>query len=152
MYLKNKHLFQNYEVIDTIEAGIMLYGLEVKSIRDGCVNFSDSFVQINEKNVPVIVNLHIHEYFKSNRELYNSGVLSPKRERTLLLHKKEIFKLKQKIQEKGLTLIPSAIYFKDNKVKVEISLCRGLKKYNKKDKLIQKDLKKLAEREIKCQR
>lgn len=151
MYLKNKHLFQNYEVLETIEAGIMLYGLEVKSIREKMVNFSDAFVQINEKNIPVLVNLHIHEYSKTNREMYTSGILTSKRERTLLLHKKEIFKLKQKIQEKGLTLIPSAIYFKDKKVKVEISLCRGLKNYNKKDKIIQRDLKKLAEREIKYQ-
>ena len=145
--LRNKSITRDFQILSKIEAGIMLRGVEVKSIRDNKVDFSGSYVRIMNDGSVLLLNLYIGPFLKTNKEAYING-LELDRERTLLLHSKEIEKLKQKVNEKGLSLIPSAIYFKGNKIKVEISLCKGLRNYDKKKSIIEKDLKILSEREI----
>ncbi len=137
--LKNKRLNANYEVIDRIEAGISLTGTEVKSLREGKINFKDSYCKIKNGEA-FLIGMHISQY--SYGGYYNHD---PERPRKLLLHKREIYRLKSKIMEKGYTLVPAMIYFNDRgKVKIELALCRGKNKADKRETLKRRDL----EREI----
>ena len=121
---RNRKARHDYEIKNTYEAGIELRGCEVKSLRDGKVNLSDAYAEIVNYQV-WLKNLHISPY-KMAME-----AIDPYRTRRLLLHKREIFKLLVQTQQKGMTLIPLAIYFKGKRVKIELGLAVGRKKYDK---------------------
>jgi SsrA-binding protein len=132
-----------YTILQTIEAGIVLQGTEVKSLRLGKANLSDAYANIKDNEVWVI-NLHISEYTQGNINNHD-----PLRNRKLLLNRSEIRKLLGKIKEKGLTLIPLRLYFKNGKVKVEIALAKGKKVYDKRESIAKKDFKRDQERKVK---
>ena len=119
----------NYDISDTFEAGIVLVGTEVKSLRDGRANLKDSYAQVRDGEV-YLHDLHISPYTFGNR--YNHD---PLRTRKLLLHKREIKRLYGRAKEKGFSLIPTKMYFKNGKIKVEIGLGRGKKLYDKREDL-----------------
>lgn len=126
---KNKKAYFDYEVLDQIEAGIELTGSEVKSCREGKINFKGSFVDI--WNEEVFVNeMHISRYRHSSEKDYN-----PTRKRKLLLHKKETGKLAGKLNEQGITIVPLEIFLKGVIIKCLIGLCRGKKKFDKRETL-----------------
>lgn len=135
----NRKARHDYHVLDTMEAGIMLTGTEVKSLRDGKANLKDSYARVHNGEV-YLFNTHISPY---NEGSYNNH--EPLRERKLLLHKKEISKLIGKVQEKGLTMVPLKLYFKNGKVKVELAVVRGKKMYDKRRDIDKRE----SEREIK---
>ncbi len=140
---KNRKAFFNFEVEDTFEAGISLMGSEVKSLRSGKANLSDSYGKIRNGEV-FLVDCHISPYAQSNRENHE-----PLRDRKLLLHKGEIKKLTGKVAERGYSLIPLRMYFKNGKVKVEIGLARGKKNYDKRESIKKKDQRRELERMMK---
>lgn len=140
----NKYARFEYYVENTYEAGISLDGGEVKSIRAGNVNLKDSFCLIANGEV-FIKNMHIAVYDKAG----SFNVKDSKRDRRLLLHKSEINRLIGKVNEKGYTLVPLKIYFKDSLIKVEIGLCKGKHTYDKKQVIKDRDLERNAKREIK---
>ncbi len=140
----NKQARFEYFVEDTFEAGIVLEGAEVKSLRMGNANIKDSFCFVRNGEV-TLKNAHIAVYDKSGA--YNSK--DAKRDRTLLLHKREIHKIVGKIGEKGFTLVPLRLYFKDALVKVEVALCRGKKVVDKKKSIKERDLDRDTRRQIK---
>lgn len=125
----NRKAYHDYEVIEKIEAGIELQGTEVKSVRAGKVNLLDSYA-VNQKGEMVLVHMHISPFEQGNR--FNH---EPYRNRKLLLHKKEIVRLCNEVERKQLTIIPLAVYMKRQWVKVELGLCKGRKKYDKRQKL-----------------
>ncbi|MBR3995708.1 MAG: SsrA-binding protein SmpB [Clostridia bacterium] len=135
---QNKKATHDYFILETYEAGIELYGTEVKSIRASAVNMRDSYCFI-EKGEIFMSGVHISPYEKGN--IFNK---EPMRVRKLLLHKKEILKLFGKVGTEGVTIVPLKMYFKGSKVKVEIGLCKGKKLYDKRDS----EAKKQANRDI----
>lgn len=143
---KNRKAFFNFEVDDSFECGIVLVGSEVKSLRNGKANISDSYGKIR-KGEMFLVDAHISPYEQSNRENHD-----PLRERKLLLHKKEIKKLTGKVTERGFSLIPLKIYFKNGKVKVEMALARGKKNYDKRESIKKKEQRRELERLVKFRR
>ena len=134
----NKKAFHDYFVLETFEAGIELVGTEVKSVRQGKVNLKDSWCSIDRGEL-FVMGMHISPYRFGNR--FN---VDPRRVRRLLMHKKEIRRLKSDIQEQGLTLIPLSIYFYKGRAKVELGLCKGKKLFDKRDT----ERKKAAQRDI----
>lgn len=124
---QNRKAHHDYFVLDRYEAGIELFGTEVKSLRAGTVNLKDSYCEIKDGEL-LVRGLHISPYEKGN--IYNRDPLRVKR---LLMHKREIFKLLGKVKEDGLTLIPLSLYFKGSRVKVEVGLCKGKKLYDKRE-------------------
>lgn len=130
---KNPVARRNYEIIDTFEAGIVLTGTEIKSVRNGKVNIKDTYVNIKNGEA-FIYGMHISPYEFGN--IYNKD---PLRNRKLLLHKREIFKLYSMIKEKSISLVPMSLYFSGNKVKVEVGIGRGKKLYDKRQDLAKKD-------------
>ncbi|HEA47507.1 MAG TPA: SsrA-binding protein SmpB [bacterium] len=142
----NRKAFYNYHILDSFEAGMVLKGSEVKSLRLGRVSLRESFAK-TEGNEVFIHNLHIAPY--SHQRL--SGP-EPTRPRKLLLHKREIKKLVGLTSQKGLTLVPLKIYFKEGKAKVEIALVKGKKKYDKREKLKKKAVQREMERALKSRR
>ena len=139
----NKKARHDYFVDDTYEAGIELFGTEVKSLREGKVNLKDSYCRIIDGEMYAI-GVHISPYEKGN--IFNRD---PLRVKKLLLHKVEINKLLGAIAEKGYTLVPLQVYFKDGRAKIEIGLARGKKLYDKRQDIAKKDLKREHEREFK---
>ena len=139
----NKKAFHDYFIEDTFETGISLAGTEVKSLRMGKCSIKEAFVRI-EKGEVCIYGMHISSYEKGN--IFNKD---PLRVRKLLLHRYEINKLEGKLKEKGLTLVPLKVYFKDSLVKVEIGLARGKKLYDKRQDIAKKDQRREAERDFK---
>lgn len=139
--IKNKKAFFNYEIIDKYNCGICLFGTEVKSIRNGGANFNDSYcLFIN--NELYIRNLNISEYKFAN--IYNHET---KRDRKLLLTKKEIKKIEDKVKIKGNTIIPLRLYINDNGlIKIEIGLCKGKHTYDKRESIKAKDINRLEDR------
>ena len=136
----NRKAYHDYFVDQKYEAGISLIGTEVKSLRAGQVNLKDSYCTI--KDGEIFVNgVHICPYEKGN--IFNTD---PRRVRKLLMHKREILKLFSLVSQKGYTLIPLSLYFKDSKVKVEIGLCRGKKLYDKRDAEAEKQANRDSER------
>lgn len=123
----NRKAYHDFFVDERYEAGISLVGTEVKSLRAGQVNLKDSYCSIKDGEL-VVNGMHISPYEKGN--VFNRD---PRRIRKLLMHKKEILKLSSLVSQKGYTLIPLSLYFKDSKVKVELGLCRGKKLYDKRD-------------------
>lgn len=129
---QNKKAYHDYFVDEKYEAGIALYGTEVKSVRAGTVNLKDSYCTIRNGEL-FALGVHISPYEKGN--IFNR---EPLREKKLLMHKKEILKLFNLVGQKGYTLVPLALYFSGSHVKVEVGLCRGKKLYDKRDALAEK--------------
>ena len=139
----NKKAYHEYFVLEKFEAGIELVGTEVKSIRAGRVNLKESWCMI--KNGEIFVNgMHISPYEQGN--IFNKD---PFRVRKLLMHRKEIDRLFGKIKQDGLTLIPTSVYFKNSKVKVEIGLCKGKNLHDKRETLAKKQAKRDIDRALK---
>ena len=134
----NRKARHDYFVIETYEAGIELFGTEVKSLRGGGVNLKDSYCEIKDGEL-FALGVHISPYEKGN--IYNREPLRPKK---LLMHKREIIRLFSKVKEDGLTLVPLALYFSGSHVKVELGLCKGKKLYDKRET----DAKRQASRDI----
>ncbi len=142
----NKRALQNYEVIERYEAGIVLKGTEVKSLRMGGADLKDSYGVIRGEEV-FLLNAHISPYAYGNR--YN---LDPDRTRKLLLHKAEIKRLIGKVNERGFTLIPIKIYFKDGRAKVELALAKGKRTIDKRETLKRRTMEREMEKEVKSRR
>ena len=123
----NREAYHNYFIDETYEAGLELSGTEVKSLRDGRANLKDAYVAVKDGEA-WLINAHISPYSHGNRENHD-----PTRTRKLLLHKKQIVSLGSKVQEKGLTLVATKIYFKKGRAKVEIGVARGKKLYDKRE-------------------
>lgn len=143
MEILNRKAHFNYFILEEIESGIELFGSEVKSIRDGNCNIKDSYAIIRNNEV-YLINMFIKYYKEAS--IFNK---EETRKRKLLLHKKEIFKLKEKIEKEGFTLIPLKVYFNKNKVKVLLGVCKGKKNFDKREVLKEKEVKRKIEREIK---
>lgn len=139
----NKKAYHDFFIDETYECGIALHGTEVKSMRMGKCSIKEAFVRIEDGEV-FVYGMHVSPYEKGN--IFNKD---PLRVKKLLLHKYEIYKLLGKIKEKGYTLVPLQVYFKDGKVKVEIGLARGKKLYDKREAIAKKDQRREAEKEFK---
>lgn len=138
----NRRAGYDYQLLEKFEAGIALTGAEVKSVKAGHMKLEEAFVQVRD-NEAWLVNAHIHPYaFADNRD-YDS-----RRSRKLLLHKNELLKIAQQIAQHGLTIVPIACYNKHNRVKLEIALAKGKKKYEKKEVLKRKDLQREVESDL----
>ncbi len=129
---QNKKAFFDYEIVETVEAGMVLVGTEVKSLREGRANLKDSYARIKNGEI-FLYDFHISTYGAGS---YNNH--EPERVRKLLLHKQEINRLTGKTQEKGFALIPLKVYFKGGRAKVELGLARGKKLYDKRESLKKK--------------
>lgn len=141
---KNKKAFFNYELLEKFEAGISLLGSEVKSIREGRISLKESYAEVKDGEV-FLLHCHISPYEAANR--FNHD---PRRERKLLLHSREIKRLAGKIKEKGLTLVPTKVLINaKGKVKVEISLAKGKRTYQKKEVIKERDIQREVRAELK---
>ncbi len=140
MEIINRQANHNYFVIDTYEAGIVLSGTEIKSIRNGKCNIKDSYAIVKNNEV-FLLNTHISSYEQGNRFNHDET-----RTRKLLLNKSEILKLKNKVELEGYTLIPLKIYFKGSHAKVALGVCKGKKNYDKKEVLKEKDIQRELEK------
>jgi SsrA-binding protein len=136
----NKKAYHDYFVDETMEAGIQLFGTEVKSLRQGGVNLKDSYCYIEGGEI-FATGVHISPYEKGN--IYNRD---PLREKKLLMHKKEILRLLGKVGQEGVTLVPLSLYFSGSRVKLELGICRGKKLYDKRDDLAKKQANRDIER------
>lgn len=139
----NRVARHEYFVLETFEAGIELFGTEIKSIRNGSVNLKESWADIQNGEI-FVYGMHISPYEKGN--IFNRD---PFRVRKLLMHRKEINKLLASLKQDGLTLVPLSLYFKGQHVKMEIGLCKGKKLYDKRDDAAKKDAKRDIERTLK---
>ena len=126
MVASNRKAYHDYSIEDTIEAGIVLIGSEIKSIRDGRVNLRDSYASIDDNGEVWLHNAHVAPYDPASRFGHE-----PRRARKLLLHKRQIARWQIQAQAKGYTLIPLRIYIRDNRAKVELALARGKRQYDK---------------------
>lgn len=140
---RNKKAYHDYFVEDSYEAGIVLVGTEVKSIRSGGVNLKDSY-GVFKGNELYIINMHISPYEKGN--IFNR---EPLRDRKLLLHKKELKELFEAKNRDGYSLIPLSLYLKNGRVKVSIGVCKGKKNYDKRDSMLERDHKRQIDRAMK---
>jgi len=130
---QNRKAYHDYEIVETLEAGMVLLGTEVKSLRDGRANLKDSYAKVKKGEV-FLYGLHISPYSHASYDNHD-----PERVRKLLLHAYEIKKLLGKTQEKGFSLIPLKLYFKGGRVKVQIALAQGKKSYDKRQSLKKKE-------------
>ena len=142
---QNKKAYHDYFVDEKYEAGIALFGTEVKSVRAGTVNLKDSYCTIREGEL-FALGIHISPYEKGN--IFNR---EPLREKKLLMHKREILKLFNLVGQKGYTLVPLSLYFSGSHVKVELGLCRGKKLYDKRDALAEKQANREIDRRVREQ-
>ena len=138
----NKTAARNYFILETFEAGIELFGTEVKSMRQGKVNLKDSYAHVDNGEL-FVYGMHISPYEKGN--IFNKDPLRPKK---LLLHKAEIMKLFGKVQQDGCAIIPLSAYLKRGRVKMEIALCKGKKLYDKRDDMAKKQANRDIERQM----
>ena len=143
MEINNRKAKFDYTILEEIEAGMVLKGTEVKSIKDGKANIKDSYAIIKNGEV-YLLNMHISEYKEGN--IFNH---EETRTRKLLLHEKEILKLRDKVDLQGLTLIPLKVYFKKNKAKVLLGLAKGKKTYDKRESIKERDIKRNLEKNYK---
>lgn len=141
--VSNRKAYHDYEIVNTIETGIVLLGTEVKSLREGKASLSDAYARF-KNNELWLINLHISTYVKSVVSNHD-----PLRDRKLLANRPELKKLRRQIEEKGITLVPLKLYFKNHLVKVELALARGKKKYDKRAAIAERDLKRDLERNSK---
>ncbi len=139
----NKRARHEYEVLEVIECGIALLGTEVKSMRQGLANLQDAHARIEDGEM-WLYSCYISPYDHGNRNNHE-----PDRKRRMLLHKDEIRKVKSKTQEKGLTLIPLKLYFKNNRVKVALGVCRGKKLHDKRETISKRDTQRQLDRLVK---
>lgn len=139
----NKKAYHDYFIEDTYEAGIQLEGYEVKSLRLNNVNLKDSFAMVKNGEV-WLMNAHVSPY-----KMATMFPIDPRRNRRLLLHKNEIAKLRAKVEQKGYTLVPTKIYFKEALVKVEIGVARGKELHDKRDAIAEKENKRKLDRILK---
>lgn len=137
----NKKAYFNYEILEDLEAGISLAGTEVKSLRAGRFSFTDSYVRI-ENGEMLLTGFTIQPYDKGSVFNHVSN-----RNRRLLVHKQEIKRLRRKVEEKGLTLVPTKVYLKGNLIKIQVSLCRGKALHDKKESIKERDLNRQAQRD-----
>ena len=140
---RNKKAFHDYFVLDTYEAGLELFGTEIKSIRQGKVNLKDSWCEVKDGEL-FVRGMHVSPYEQGN--IFNRDPVRPRR---LLMHKKEIQRLYGQSKTQGLTLIPVSLYLKGSRVKVQVGLCKGKKLYDKRDDLAKKAAKRDVERAMK---
>ena len=143
MIANNKKARHDYFLEELYETGVCLHGTEVKSLRMGKCSVKEAFIRIENGEV-IVYGMHISHYEKGN--IFNKDPLRPKK---LLMHKKEILKLQQKIAEKGYTLVPVEVYLKGSLVKVQIALAKGKKLYDKRQDIAKKDQRREAERDFK---
>lgn len=139
----NRKARHEFHFLEVFEAGIELFGTEVKSLRAGQANLQDAYAKIENGEI-WLYNMHISPYTMGNR--FNH---EPKRPRRLLLHKQEILRLYSKVREKGLTIVPTKVYFNGSRAKVEIALAQGKKLYDKREDLVAKAVKRDTERALK---
>ena len=139
----NKKAYHDYFILEKYEAGIVLHGTEVKSLRMGKCSIKEAFIRV-ESGEMYIYGMHISPYEKGTRDL-----VYPLRIRKLLLHKKEINKIFGKMKEQGITVVPLQVYFRGSLVKIEIGLAKGKKLYDKRDDIAKKDQRREAQREFK---
>jgi SsrA-binding protein len=142
----NRKALFNYEILERAEAGIVLAGSEVKSIRAGALNFRDSFVEYRKGEL-WLVGCHIGPYGFANIQNHSEG-----RDRKLLLHKREILKLGGKVHERGFTIVPLRAYFKDGRIKVEIGLARGKQAHDKRESIKRKDIERETRQAVRDRR
>ena len=145
MVANNKKAYHDYFIDDKFEAGIELFGTEVKSIRMGKCSIKEAFIKIESDGQVYVFGMHISPYEKGN--IFNKD---PLRVRKLLLHKKEILKIFGKMKEQGITVVPLQVYFSGSLVKIEIGLAKGKKLYDKRETIAKKDQKREAQREFKA--
>ncbi len=143
MEINNRKAKYDFEIEQTIECGIVLTGTEIKSIREGKVNLKDSYAIIKHNEV-FLLNTHISHYEQGN--IFNHDET---RSRKLLLHKKEILKIRDQLTQQGFTLIPIKMYFKKNKVKVLLGIAKGKKNYDKRESIKKKDIERDIKKELK---
>ena len=141
----NKKAFHEYFVVESFEAGISLFGTEIKSIRAGTVNLKDAWCSVDNSEL-ILKQMHISPYEQGN--IFNKD---PKRNRKLLLHKREIMRLLGLVKQQGLTLIPLSIYFKGSLVKVQLGLCRGKQLHDKRATAAKRDANRAIDRALKEQ-
>jgi len=140
----NRKAHHNFEILDTYEAGLVLRGTEVKALRDGRADLKESYARI-EREEAWLLGCHISPYAQGNRANHD-----PLRPRKLLLHRGEISRLLGKIMEKGLTLVPLRLYFKEGRVKVELGLARGRKTLDKRQVIREREERREMDREIRA--
>ncbi len=140
---RNKKAYHDYFVLDTYEAGIELYGTEIKSIRNGRVNLKDSFCSVDDGEM-FAIGMHVSPYEQGN--IFNRD---PMRKKRLLLHKREIMKLFGQSQQQGLSIVPLQLYLKNGRAKLEIGLCKGKKLHDKREVAAKRDARRMIEREFK---
>lgn len=138
----NKFAAFNYFLLEHYEAGMVLKGCEIKSIRQNGITLTESFILLG-KNKVVLKNSYVKPY-----QTQNNFSPNPRRDRDLLLNKNEILKLKQKVEQKGLTVVPVKAYLSGNRLKLDIALAQGKKNYNKKDDIKERDIKRDTERRL----
>ena len=139
---RNKKAYHDYFVLESFEAGIELFGTEVKSVRQGKVNLKDAWCSI-EKGEIYVNGMHISPYEFGN--IFNRD---PMRKRRLLMHKREINRLYGQLKQQGLTLIPLSAYFNRGRLKIQVGLCKGKKNYDKRESIARKDAEREAAREL----
>lgn len=139
---QNKKAYHDYFVLETYEAGIELFGTEVKSIRAGKINLKDSWCSIDNGEI-FVKGMHVSPYEQGN--IFNRD---PMRVRKLLMHKREIMRLFGVTKQQGLTLIPLSVYFVNGRAKLEVGLCKGKKNYDKRETMAQRDAKRDIERSM----
>lgn len=142
----NKKAYHNYEILQTFEAGIVLTGPEVKSIKQGKINLKGSYVQINSQGIPWLINAHVDPYAPAAQV---QKEYDPTQSRKILLHKKEIDFLIGKLKTRGLSLIPLKVFVKNNIIKLEIGLARGKKKWDKREDIKKRDIDKKIKKALK---
>ena len=142
---QNRKAYHDYFVDEKYEAGIALFGTEVKSVRGGAVNLKDAYCSVKNGEL-FVLGMHISPYEQGN--IFNR---EPRRDRKLLMHKREIMKLSGLMTQKGYTLVPLSMYFSGKNVKVEIGLCRGKKLYDKRDALAEKQTNREIDRRMRDQ-
>lgn len=143
---ENRKAWHDYFVDERFEAGIALFGTEVKSLRKGAVNLKDAYCEIRNGEI-FAVGVHISPFEQGN--IFNKD---PLRDRKLLMHRREIMKLNGQVSQKGLTLVPLKLYFSGSRVKMEIGLCRGKKLYDKRDAAAERDANRSIDRHMKDSR
>lgn len=143
----NRKARHDYFIDETFEAGIVLVGPEVKSLRDGKANLKDSYVRITRRGEAMLVGVHISPYGPATREN-----LDPDRERKLLLHREEIDRVGGKTRERGFTLVPTKMYFKNGRAKIEVGLARGKQHHDKREDLRKAESRREIERVMKSRR
>ena len=139
----NRKAQHEYQFFDTFEAGLVLLGSEIKSVRAGRVSLQEGYV-VFENGEAWLMNVHIAPYSQAGRENHE-----PKRRRKLLLHRREIERLQGRVQEKGFTVVPTRLYLKQGRAKLEIALARGKKLYDKRQSLAERDSRRQVERALK---